>query len=129
MPILLTTLKCSSISFSSNAPHETMWDHIPYNSIVLPRNLHVPICQELHHGEYQIPQLSSQAYVTFLINMSFFTTSINVIFGIPLHFFRSLNLNQLTLSHWCINLSPLNMIKPSQTTLPHLFINRGHPYL
>ena len=38
------------------------------------------------------------------------------------------NLNQLTFSHWCINLSPLDMIKPFQVTLPHLFINGGHHY-
>ena len=51
-----------------------------------------------------------------------FTTSINVIFGLLLHFFFcSLKLIQLTLSHWCINSSPLNMTKPSQMTLPHLF--------
>ena len=54
--------------------------------------------------------------------MSFFTTFINVIFSLPLPFFHSLNLNQLTLSHWCINPFSLNTTKPFQAILPHIFI-------
>ena len=44
-------------------------------------------------------------FVTSLIDMSFFTST-NVIFGLPLPFFCSLNLNQLTISYGCINPSP-----------------------
>lgn len=43
--------------------------------------------------------------------------------------FHLLELNPITFLHWCINCSPLHIIKPSQTTLPLLSINRHHPYL
>jgi len=52
--------------------------------------------------------------------MSFFITSTNAIFGLS-YFFRSFDLDQLTLSHWYISRSHLNMTKPSRATLPHLF--------
>ncbi len=68
-------------------------------------------------------------YVTYLIDKSIFTTFTNVILGFPLPFFHSLNFNQLTLPHWCINRCSPHMSKTSQAILPHLFINRGHHYL
>ena len=68
-------------------------------------------------------------YVTYLIEKSIFTTFTNVILGFPLPFFHSLNFNQLTLPHWCINRCSPHMSKTSQAILPHLFINRGHHYL
>jgi len=69
-------------------------------------------------------------FVTRLIDMSFylFITFTNVIFGLPLLFFCSLNLERLTFSNQFITCSSLNMAKPSQVTLLHLFINRGYPY-
>ena len=72
--------------------------------------------------------------VSFLINMSFSITSTNNILGLPLLFFfflflfSFLDFNQLMLPHWCIYRSPLCMIKPSQATILHFFINKGHPY-
>ena len=54
--------------------------------------------------------------------MSFFTTFIDVIFSLPLPFFHSLNLNQLTLSHRCINPYSLNTTNPFQAILPPIFI-------
>ena len=62
-------------------------------------------------------------FVTSFISMSFYTTSTNYMFGLSLPFFVPLNMNQLTLSYQCIKHSSLDMIKPSQETLPHLFIN------
>ena len=64
--------------------------------------------------------------IIFLIDMSFFT-SINVIFSL-LYLF---SIPQLESTHYFspMNRSPLNMTKPSRGILPHLFINRGHPYL
>ena len=69
-------------------------------------------------------------FVTPLIYMSFyfFITFTNVIFGLPLPFFCSLNLERLTFFNWFITCSSLNVTKPSQVTLLHLFINRGYPY-
>ena len=55
-----------------------------------------------------------------LTNISFFTTSIDVIFNLPLSFFCSLYLNLLILSHRCIICSPMNKVKPSQVNIPHL---------
>ena len=52
-----------------------------------------------------------------LIDMFFFIISINVIFGLPLPFFRFLILNQITLFYWFITHSPLNMIEPTKATL------------
>lgn len=51
-----------------------------------------------------------------------FSTFINDIFSLPLPFFHSLNLNQLTPSHWCIDPFSLNTTKPFQEILPHIFI-------
>ena len=60
--------------------------------------------------------------ITFLIDMSFFITSTNVIFfNLPLPFFHSLNLDQPTYFYRFINHSTLNMTKSSQVILPHLF--------
>ena len=50
---------------------------------------------------------------TSLIDMFFFTTSMNDNFLSSTTFFCSINLNQLTSFHWCIGCSPLNMTKPS----------------
>lgn len=50
------------------------------------------------------------------------STFINVIFSLPLPYFHSLNLNQLTPSHWCIDPFSLNTTKPFQEILPHIFI-------
>ena len=55
--------------------------------------------------------------ITSLIDMFFFIISINVIFGLPLPFFRFLILNQITLFYWFITHSPLNMIEPTKATL------------
>ena len=72
-------------------------------------------------------------FVISLIDISlFFTSFINIILFFFYLFFLKIiiiyNLNQLTFSHWCINLSPLDVIKPFQVTLSHLFINGGHHY-
>ena len=55
-------------------------------------------------------------FATPLIAMSFFITYTNVIFWTSSTFFRSLNLDQLTLSYRSISHSPLYMTKPSYVT-------------
>ena len=64
--------------------------------------------------------------ITSLIDNSFFIASINVITDllVPL-FIPSTWINSLFLTRALITL--LNMTRPSQVTLPHLFINRGYP--
>lgn len=54
----------------------------------------------------------------FLIDMSSFINSINVIFCLSLSFLGSLNLNQLNLSYGYINCSHLTITKLSQVYFP-----------
>ena len=62
-------------------------------------------------------------FVTFLINMLFFTISISGIFCLTLSF-HSFNLNQITLSlvHWLLSFAH------DQNDSSPIFINRNHSY-
>ena len=67
-------------------------------------------------------------YVTSLNDMSYFTTPLILVL-VFLYLILFLQLNQLTLSYFCISCFPLKLIKSSQTALPYLFINKNHHFL
>ena len=81
-----------------------------------------------HHSFHPFYSIRSHTLYYFLNWQVIFTTSIDIIFGLPLPLFIPTTwINSFC--HCCINCSPINITKQSQITLPCPFINKGHPYL
>lgn len=87
--------------------------------MITPKNQHLGLCLELAICNLFLHSTLSKfiLFVTLLIEMSFFVTSTNLIFGLSLPFFVSSNWINSLFSYLCLSCSPLNMTVPVLTSL------------